>query len=213
MWLSAARLSETGVALARSCLCGVETAIAFAGEKWAFLLCFLVAVVLSVSTGAVHGRAVVMAVSCWPASAVAEPSLVSKSPCHSVQCAKKFALRGLVVGVSAKKFALRAQNGPKTVFSGALGEFFRGNAGGGGVPGELFRGAPLLGAFLAGSPCPAGQTDPPCPAAPSLSPGALRAPGAWRARRKVASRRSGSSAPPTRRPWRSSGTWARSRGR
>ena len=28
-------------------------------------------------------------------------------------CAKKFALRGLMVGVSAKKFALRAQNGPK----------------------------------------------------------------------------------------------------
>ena len=43
-----------------------------------------------------------------------------------------------VVGLSAKKFALRAQNGPKTVFSGVLGEFFRGNAGGGGVPGELF---------------------------------------------------------------------------
>ena len=27
--------------------------------------------------------------------------------------AKKFALRGLMVGVSAKKFALRAQNAPK----------------------------------------------------------------------------------------------------
>jgi len=75
-----------------------------------------------------------------------------------------------VVGLSATKFALRTKNGPKMVFSGvlgeffrektvvgaALGEFFRGNAGGGGVPGELFRGTPLLGAFLGGSPCPAG---------------------------------------------------------
>ena len=40
MWLSVARLSETGVAFARSYVRGVETAIAFAGEKWAFLLCF-----------------------------------------------------------------------------------------------------------------------------------------------------------------------------
>ena len=126
MWLSAARLSETGVAFARSYVRGVETAIAFAGEKWAFLLCFLVAVVLSVSTGAVHGRAVVMAVSCWPASAVAVVAVVAPSRRHSVQC--------------AKKFALRAQNGTKMVFSGALGEFFRERAAEGAVPGELFRG-------------------------------------------------------------------------
>ena len=36
------------------------------------------------------------------------------------------------VCVSAKKFALYAQNAPKLVFSGPLGEFFRGNAAGGG---------------------------------------------------------------------------------
>ena len=53
--------------------------------------------------------------------------------------AKKFALLGLMVGASAKKFALQAQNGRKTLFSGALGEFFRGNAGGGAVLGEFFR--------------------------------------------------------------------------
>jgi len=29
-----------------------------------------------------------------------------------------------MVGASAKKFALQAQNGRKTLFSGALGEFF-----------------------------------------------------------------------------------------
>jgi len=44
------------------------------------------------------------------------------------------------VGASAKKFALQAQNGRKTLFSGALGELFRGNAAGGAALGELFRG-------------------------------------------------------------------------
>ena len=31
-------LSETPIAFARWCLCGIETDIAFAGEKWAFLV-------------------------------------------------------------------------------------------------------------------------------------------------------------------------------
>ena len=35
-----ARLSETPVAFARVCLCGVETAIAFAGEKLVFFGAF-----------------------------------------------------------------------------------------------------------------------------------------------------------------------------
>ena len=39
--------------------------------------------------------------------------MVASSPRGCVLCAKKFALRGLMVGVSAKKFALRAQNAPK----------------------------------------------------------------------------------------------------
>ena len=43
------------------------------------------------------------------------------------------------VGVSAKKFALRAHNGPKLAFSGVLGEFFRGRVAGGAVLGEFFR--------------------------------------------------------------------------
>ena len=55
MWLRAERMSDTGVAFARLCPCGVETAIAFAGEKWVFLACFSVAEVLSVSAVAVHG--------------------------------------------------------------------------------------------------------------------------------------------------------------
>ena len=135
----AVRFLETPVAFARSCLCGVETAITFAGENRAVLVRLLVAVVTVVSTGAVQGRAVVMGVSCWPASVAAEVSLVSKSPRGCVLCARKFALRGLVVGVSAKKFALRAHNGPKLAFSGVLGELFRGNAAEGAVRGEFFR--------------------------------------------------------------------------
>ena len=93
MWLSG-----TGVAFACSCPCGVETlvafacvgrastetAIAFAGEKWAFFVRFSVAEVLWVSAVAVEGRAVVMAVSRWPASAAAEASLVSTSPREGV---------------------------------------------------------------------------------------------------------------------------------
>lgn len=54
---------ETAVTFARSCLCGVETGVAFAGENRAVLVCLLVAVVLLVSLVVVQGRAVVMGVS------------------------------------------------------------------------------------------------------------------------------------------------------
>ena len=53
----------------------------------------------------------VMVVSRWPISVVVAVLLVSKSARGCVLCAKKFALLGLIVGVSAKKFALQAQNG------------------------------------------------------------------------------------------------------
>ena len=59
--------------------------------------------------------------------------------------AKKFALLGLMVGVSAKKFAQRAQNGPNSAFLRLLGEVFRGNAGGGVVLGEVFRDPAAVG--------------------------------------------------------------------
>ena len=65
--------------------------------------------------------------------------VVSTSPRCCASCAKKFALLGLMVGVSAKKFALHAQNTPKSAFLRLLGEFFRGNAAGGAVLGESFR--------------------------------------------------------------------------
>ena len=79
---------ETVIAFARVGRASDETVIAFAGEKWVFLACFSVAEVLSVSAVAVEGRAVVMAVSRWPASAAAEVSLVSKSPRGCVLRAK-----------------------------------------------------------------------------------------------------------------------------
>jgi len=53
-----------------------------------------------------------------------------------------------MVGVSAKKFALHAQNTPKSAFLRLLGEFFRGNAAGGVVLGEFFRGNAAGGGVL-----------------------------------------------------------------
>ena len=106
----AARLSETHVAFARACLRGFETGVAFAGEKRAFLVHFSVAVVMPVSAVPCWGRAVVV--------------LVSTSPRCRAWCAIFFALLGLMVGVSATKFARRAQNGPNSAFLRSLGEFF-----------------------------------------------------------------------------------------
>ena len=62
--------------------------------------------------------------------------------------AKKFALRHCVHRVGAKKFAQHKKNGPKWVFYGALGEFFRGNAAGGAALGELLHGNAAGGAVL-----------------------------------------------------------------
>ncbi len=77
-----ARLSETAIAFARWYLCGIETAITFAGAKSVFLARFSGAEVMVVSMVAVQGRAVVLS--------------VSKSPRCRASCAKKFALRGLM---------------------------------------------------------------------------------------------------------------------
>ena len=96
------RLPETNVAFACAGRALTETDIAFAGEKWAFWVRFSVAEVMAVSRWPASAVAEVMAVSRWPASVVAEVSLVSTSPRHSCLCAKKFALLGPMVGVSAK---------------------------------------------------------------------------------------------------------------
>ena len=59
-----------------------------------------------------------------------------------------------MVGVSAKKFALHAQNTPKSAFYGVLGELIRGRAAGEAVLGEFFRGyaagAVVLGELFRG---------------------------------------------------------------
>ena len=120
---------ETGVAFACAGSAPTETGVAFAGEKWVFLAWFSVALVMLVSR--------------WSASVVAEVSLVSTSSRHSCLCAKKFALLGPMVGASAKKFALRAKNGQKLAVYGVLGELFRGRADGWVVRGELFATTPL----------------------------------------------------------------------
>ena len=52
------------------------------------------------------------------------------------------------VCVSAKKFALHAQNTPKSAFLRLLGEFFRGSAAGGASLGEFFRGNVAGGGVL-----------------------------------------------------------------
>ena len=103
--------TETVVAFVGGDRASTETAIAFAGEKWAFLAQFSGAEVLSVSAVPCWGRAVVLS--------------VSKSPRCRALC--------------AKKFALHAQNTPKSAFLCLLGEFFRGNAAEGAVLGEFFR--------------------------------------------------------------------------
>ncbi len=105
---------ETAVAFARPCRASSETGIAFAGEKKLFLARFSGAEVSSVSRVPVQGRALVMVVSCWSASVVAEVSVVSMSPRHSCLCAKKFALRGLMWGCARKSSPCvlkMAQNG------------------------------------------------------------------------------------------------------
>ena len=53
---------------------------------------------------------------------------------------KKFAQHGLIVGVSVKKFALRARNTPNLTFLRLLGELCHGVSGGGAVLGELCHG-------------------------------------------------------------------------
>jgi len=114
------RLSETAIAFARSCSCGIETVIAFVGAKWVFLVQFSGAEVMVVSMVAVQGRAVVLS--------------VSKSPRCRASC--------------AKKFPLHARNTPKSAFLRLLGELFRGSASGGAVLGESFRASRLCAQVL-----------------------------------------------------------------
>ena len=53
------------------------------------------------------------------------------------------------VGAGTKKFALRAHNGQKLAFDGALGQYFRGNAAGAAALGKYFRGSTVVGSHRA----------------------------------------------------------------
>ena len=134
-----ARWCETLVAFARWCLCGFETAIAFAGEKWAFFWC-----VFRAQRCHRFQRSLVGGVQwcCW---------------FHVAMFLR--AVRGICrparpdVGASAKKFALRAHNGQKLAFDGALGKYFRGDAAGAAALGKYFRGSTVVGSRRASLLC------------------------------------------------------------
>ena len=129
-----ARLSETAIAFARWYLCGIETAITFAGAKSVFLARFSGAEVMPVSRG-----------PCWGASSGVggfNVAMLLRLVREKVRPAWPD------VCVSAKKFALHARNALKSAFLRLLGEFFRGSASGGAVLGELFRGSASGGAVL-----------------------------------------------------------------
>ena len=129
-----ARLSETAIAIARLYLCGIETAITFAGAK-------------SVFFGAVFGRRGDGGFN-GCCSGTRSGVVGFKVATLSRLVREKVRPAWPDVCVSAKKFALHAQNTPKSVFLRLLGELFRGNAAGGAVLGELFRGNAAEGAVL-----------------------------------------------------------------
>ena len=138
-------MSETAIAFAGAGRASVETVIAFAGAKCAVWVCFSVAEVMAVSMVAVLGRALVMVVSRGFASAVAVVMVVSMVAVQGRAAVLSVSMSPRCRALCAKKFALRGHNGPKLVFSGVLGEFFRGRAAGGVVSGEFFRDPAAVG--------------------------------------------------------------------
>ena len=108
-----ARWFETAIAFACLCLCGFETVVAFAGEKWAFF-------------GAFFGRRGVVGFS-GPVLGVSS-GVVGFNVAMFLRAAREICrLARPDVGASTKKFALRAHNGQKLAFDGALGKYFRGS--------------------------------------------------------------------------------------
>ena len=92
------RWFETIVAFARLCVCGIETVIAFAGEKWAFLVHFLGAVVMAVSEFPCWGCAVVLLVS---TSSCCRAFCAEFLGCFGVCCYKRRQLEVFFVWISA----------------------------------------------------------------------------------------------------------------
>ena len=127
-------MSETAIAFARWYLCGIETAITFAGAK-------------SVFFGAVFGRRGDGGFN-GCCSGTRSGVVGFKVATLSRLVREKVRPAWPDVCVSAKKFALHAQNTLKSAFLRLLGELFRGSASGGAVLGELFRGNAAEGAVL-----------------------------------------------------------------
>ena len=122
--------SETAIAFAGAGRASTETVIAFAGAKWVFL-------------SAVFGCRGDVGFS-GPSSGVCSGVVGFNVAMVSCLVREKVRPAALCHRESAKKFALHAQNTPKSAFLRLLGEFFRGRAAGGAVLGEFFR---------ANSPC------------------------------------------------------------
>ena len=116
---------ETDSTFASTSLQQNETVIAFASDERPLLGHFDPAKVLSVSRGRAAWPAKVLLVSRGRAVCRAKVLVVSKLPSSRAMCEKVRPARP-GMGVSAKKFALQAQNGRKMLFSGVLGELFRG---------------------------------------------------------------------------------------
>jgi len=106
-------LSETAIAFARSCSCGIETVIAFVGAKWVFLVQFSGAEVMPVSMVAVQGgRSGVVGFK------VATLSLLLR---EKVRPARSQWLKIGVFTLAGRTFRGNAAEGA------VLGEFFRAN--------------------------------------------------------------------------------------
>ena len=83
---------------------------------------------------------------------------------------KNFAQHGLIVGVSVKKFALRARNTPNLTFLRLLGELCHGLSGGGAVLGELCHGLSGERAYRENFVTPTGSLLSPALARPQAPP-------------------------------------------
>ena len=126
LWLAygsarqAARSSETAIAFACTCMRGIETAIAFAGAKWAFSVQFSGAKVSMVSMVAVRGASIgVVGFKALRRSAL----YATFSPCSAKSARER------------EKVRPACSKEPKIGVLWRAGRVFRGNADGGGVLG------------------------------------------------------------------------------
>ena len=149
LWLAygsarqAARSSETAIAFAGAGPASTETVVAFVGANGRFGAFFGCSGVAGFN-GRCLGRAVVPAVSCWPAPVAAEVLLVSTAPRCRASCAKKFALLGLMVG-EREKVRPAHEKWPQIGVFWRAGRVFSRKCRWRGVLGEFFAEMPTVG--------------------------------------------------------------------